>query len=418
MTHRYRPRLVQFTRGKVLFTGRKIESMERGDPGLFALTPACCCNQECFRTVIFVSISVAGNVDGPVEPPDSPPIRDGARILFHYHIYDTVPVNYELGRNYHNEIWAIEYCWTKWDLNPADLLSPEESYYNELNEWACLTEKLWYYGAANEEELNSFFATGGKYSGAATPTCSPIVEFLDDPWCEATYQDIINESQSGYSQLTDCQWDDGVLYGGTQKYLDGGCSHCTCHMSCSDPCPDVTYRGVEKCSTIYLVEISANGVSGSGPTEPSSGNPTGYSGKFGTSNLVWHAHAYDQFPGANIGNYYHSHFWAVEICYECAEQFCAETSFEEYLNNWACDLQKSWTGSTTCTYNIAIIPDNQRNASYLQGVLDDEVDAITQITSPPPDTNQAIGENLYGPNFDTGCVSDKNTDGSAFIRGG
>jgi hypothetical protein len=418
MTHRHRPRLVQFSRGKPLFTGRKIEEMERGPAGMLAFTPACCCNQECFRTVIFVSIGVAGNTDGPIEPPDSPPIRKGAKVLFHYHIYDTVPLNYEIGRNYHTEVWAIEYCWTQWDLNPADLLSPEESYYEELLDWACLTEKLWYYGASDEEELNSFFAPGGKYFGAAMPTCSPIIEHLDDPWCEATYQDIINEHQSGYNELTDCQWTDELLYGGEQRYLDGGCPHCTCHLSCSDPCPDITYRGTEKCSTIYLIEISANGISGAGPTEPADDDPTGYNGKFGTATLVWHAHAYDQYPGTNIGNYYHTHFWAVEICYECADQFCAETSFEEYLNNWACNLQKSWTGSTTCTYNIEIIPDYQRNPSYLRGILDDEVDAITQITSPPPDTNQAIGQDLYGPNFETDCISDQNTDGSAFIRGG
>lgn len=419
MTHKYRPRLLQFTRGKLLFTGKKIESMERGDPGLLAFTPACCCNQECFRTVIFVSISVAGNTDGPIEPPDSPPIRKGAKLIFNYHIYDTVPLNYEIGRNYHTEVWAIEYCWTKWDLNPADLLSPEESYYEELRAWACLTEKLWFYGASSEEELLSFFAPGGKYFGAAVPTCSPIIEFLDEAYCEATYQDIINEHQSGYNELTDCQWADEVLYGGEQRYLDGGCPHCTCHMNCPDPCPDVTYRGTDYCSTVYLIEISANSLSGAGPTEPSGDGPDSYSGKFGTATLIWHAHAYDQYPGANIGNYYHTHFWAVEICYECADQSCAETLFEQHLQNWACEYEKSWAGTTTCTTNIAILPDHQRNEVYLLLVLDTEVWDITQITSPPPGgINQAIGEDLYGPNFDTGCVSDNNTDGSAFIRGG
>ena len=83
--------MLQFHEGKLVFTGGKIEALNRGRAGALAFTKACCCNAPCNRVVLMLTVGISGNTTDNIEPPRTDiPIREGATLMWHYHIQDTV----------------------------------------------------------------------------------------------------------------------------------------------------------------------------------------------------------------------------------------------------------------------------------------------------------------------------------------
>lgn len=385
-------RKLQFHEGKLVFTGGKIEALNRGDAGMLAFTKACCCNAPCNRVVLMLTVGISGNTTDNIEPPRTDiPIREGATLMWHYHIQDTVGV--DAGKNYHQHNWVVEYCYSDYDLG-RDMLAPAESYYNQLLNWGCELEKEW----INATE------------------CFNTVQYIDDPYCEKTYNDIRSSIQSTFDSLTDCRWDDDDLIG---PNIESQCPDCECDYSCVDPCPDPSPESVIHARKIYLIEISGDGSgSGAGPTEPDIDDPS-YSSYGATTRIIWKSHAYDQFPSSTIGNNYHTHFWAVEICYDTSKAYCSLESaggFESYLDNWACDADMAWNSSSSCSSSqILEVAEADNNAAYYADVLQDQEDSITSITG-----YTAASANLYGPFPDGTCGDDDDRQiggGSAFISG-
>tara|TARA_B100000085_G_scaffold174383_1_gene158839 strand:+ start:7529 stop:8527 length:999 start_codon:yes stop_codon:yes gene_type:complete len=328
-----------------------------------------------------LTVGISGNTDrnNPEEPPyTNIPIREGATLLWHYHIEDTVGA--DAGRNYHQHNWVVEYCYSDYDLM-NDMLAPAESYYNELLNWGCELEKTW---------INA-------------SDCFNTVEYIDDPYCEKTYHDIREEIRATFDDLTNCAWIDADLYGGYEPYILSQCPDCNCDYSCVDPCPDIPPENTSRVRNIYLIEISGNGAySGAGPTLPGIANPS-YSGYGSSTRLVWKAHAYDQFPNSSIGNNYHTIFWAVEICYNPDKAYCTlegSDGFEDYLYTWACDAEKAWNSSSFCSVNIQSVAEADHNATYYANVLSAQEAAIAGIAT------AADSDVLVGPIIDDECYDE------------
>ena len=370
-------RKLQFYEGKLVFTGGKIEALNRGEPGRIAFTKACCCNVPCNRVVLMLTVGISGNTNGgSLEPPDTNiPIREGATLLWHYHIQDTV--GNDAGRNYHQHNWVVEYCYSDYDLG-NDMLAPAESYYNELLNWGCELEKEW---------INA-------------TDCFNTVQYVDDPYCEKTYHDIREEIRDTFDDLTNCAWIDSNEYG---PYVESQCPDCICDFSCVDPCPDIPPENTSTVRRIYLIEISGNGAySGLGPTLPGIADPA-YSGYGSSTSVVWKAHAYDQFPNSSKGNNYHTIFWAVEICYNPDKEYCTlegSNGFESYLDTWACDAEKAWNSATFCATNIIDVAEADHNATYYANVLSAQEAAIAAIAT------AADSDVLVGPIIDDECYDE------------
>ena len=375
-------RKLQFHEGKLVFTGGKIESLNRGQAGALAFTKACCCNAPCNRVVLMLTVGISGNTTDNIEPPyTNIPIREGATLMWHYHIQDTV--GDDAGKNYHQHNWVVEYCYNDYDLG-RDMLAPAESYYNELLNWGCELEKKW----LNDEPI------------PPSADCFPVVTYIDDPYCEKTYYDIREEIRDTFDSLTNCAWTDSDEYG---PYVDSNCPDCECDYSCVDPCPDIPPENTSTHRRIYLIEISGNGAySGAGPTLPGIADPS-YSGYGSSTRVVWKAHAYDQFPNSSIGNNYHTIFWAVEICYNPDKDYCTlegANGFESYLDTWACDAEKSWNSSTSCSTNIIEVAEADHNATYYADILQAEEDSIAAIAT------AADSDVLVGPTIDNECYDE------------
>lgn len=385
-------RKLQFHEGKLVFTGGKIEALQRGEPGKIAFTKACCCNVPCNRVVLMLTVGISGNTNGgPLEPPDiNIPIREGATLFWHYHIMDTV--GDDAGRNYHQHNWVVEYCYSDYDLG-NDMLAPAESYYNELLNWGCELEKEW---------INA-------------SDCFNTVQYIDDPYCEKTYYDIREEIRDTFDDLTNCSWTDSDEYG---PYVESQCPDCICDYSCVDPCPEIEIESVIHARKMYLIEISGDGAgSGTGPDEPSIDDPS-YSSYGATTRIIWKAHAYDQFPSSTKGNNYHTHFWAVELCYDTSKTYCTldgSNGFEAYLEDWACEAEKDWNNSNFCSTSIIEVPEEDNNTAYYNDVLQDKEDSITSITG-----HTAQSASLQGPDPSGSCGDGDDRQingGSAFISG-
>ncbi len=375
-------RKLQFHEGKLVFTGGKIEALNRGEPGRIAFTKACCCNVPCNRVVIMLTIGISGNTTDNIFPPaqDDFPVeknggREGTTLLWHYWIHDTV--GDDAGKNYHQHTWVAEYCYSDYDLR-GDMMAPAESFYNEVLEWGCATEKEW---------INAV-------------ECFNTVVYVDDPYCEKTYYDIREEIRDSFDDLTNCAWIDSDEYG---PYVESQCPDCTCDYSCVDPCPEIEIGSTIHARKMYLVKISADSISGLGPTLPGIEDPD-YSSYGSSTRVVWKAHAYDQFPNANKGNNYHTIFWAVEICYNSEKEYCTldgSNGFENYLDTWACDAEKAWNNNTFCATNIIEVAEADHNAAYYANILQAEENSIASIataadsdvlTTPPIDYDGTCGD--------------------------
>jgi hypothetical protein len=407
---------LQFHEGKLVFTGGKIEALNRGTAGRIAFTKACCCNVPCNRVVIMLKVGVSGNTaaGSTVEPPyiDIPVENNGGRpgttLKWHYHIQDTYPVTMpdgttEEGRNYHQHIWAVEYCYNDYDLIAKDMMAPAESYYNELLEWGCELEKEW---------LN---VRATLSPGQPEPECYPDVSYLDNPYCQETYFNIQEQLESGFNSLTDCKWKSANEFG---PYTTSECPDCTCDFSCDDPCPEWEPPSVVHGKEYYLIEIGSGGNhSTAGPTEPAIGDPS-FTEDGSSVTMMWKAHAYDQFPSSTIGNNYHTHFWALEYCYNIENAYCSLEDFENYLILWACDTEKAWNNTSFCDgYTVTQISEDDNNAAFYANKLEQTRSGIDAITG-----HTAIGEDLlsFGDNVSTcGDDDDRQIGGrGAFISGG
>jgi len=190
-----------FHNGKPLFVDGKL-----------AFYRACCCDLACQRKVFLVYIGGEGPFVGA--KPANPPLRNGygnSYIMYHAETIDTVST--PPGSAYHNIVWTIEFCWNEYDLDPGDNQSPEVSYQNELDFWACEAQNTW----------------------MGSETCFIEVSDVDDPYASSTYTTIQNSTRLNMDGLVGTgNWQRTDYYG---PNLKSNCPNCTCALSCE---PDGT----------------------------------------------------------------------------------------------------------------------------------------------------------------------------------
>lgn len=185
-----------FHNGKPLFVDGKL-----------AFYKACCCNLPCTRVVFLVFIGGEGPFTGA--KPSNPPSRNGygnSHIMYHAETIDTL--SSPPGSAYHNIVWTIEFCYNEFDLDPADNLSPEESYEDELDLWACEAQNTW----------------------MGAEVCFVEVSVVDNPYATASYTTIQDSTRLNMDGLVGPgNWERTDYLG---PNLISNCPDCACGYEC------------------------------------------------------------------------------------------------------------------------------------------------------------------------------------------
>lgn len=185
-----------YHKGKPLFVDGKV-----------AFSEACCCNLACNRRVIVIGL---GRESIDLVEPTMPPLRTGSGgnsyLMYQADSIDTVST--PPGSAYKNKVWTIEFCYNKFDKLPGDEKSPEQSYEDELKNWACDADLAW----------------------RGDSVCYYDYEYVDDPYAQATYDDIEDSPLLNMDGIVGAgNWQLNRNYG---PILKSNCPQCSCDFSC------------------------------------------------------------------------------------------------------------------------------------------------------------------------------------------
>jgi hypothetical protein len=397
MAHEVYPRKVYFynpTPGKqkILFSDGSSKLDQRYKKAAkIAFSRRCCCDNPCFRIGYVIGIGSAGN-DQPLPGGENltpvAALRRNSRVIWHYHIKDTY--QFPPGTNYHNHYWGVEYCYDPtYDIDPADLLDPPESFRLELYIWACGISAAWELAAGRQDSQC--------FAQVDTLPQNGIWPGATDYDCYNTWLNIRSGVRAGYNGLTNCQWTDEILIENPiirnqedPNRFEALCPECECD-TCGQDCPELFGVGAGPlASKFFLIEIGA-----ANANEPRSltNGLGGYDVR-----VLWNAHVLDTRNPDNPGENSHTEFWAIQLCYDPFS--CDEQTFNTFINNWLCETVQLWIGEDFCSYDLQEVSSDDISAENLQLILDNECQDVSDFTQSKADCDgttpidpQDCGEN-------------------------